>query len=187
MNYDDWVKLAHRADQSNWNVESEHYYLQLGVGPGREIARNKRLKNFVSSDFNFFSTTTNNFFITDVSANKGIQCRFGMKNVIAEAHYDGGKNMVAMAKGAKRYILTPPTECKKLEIIVPRAHPSFRHSSVDWSDNAATLKAGFDKAQAIDTILHAGEVSCARGPTTRRLNHAFSTRSSTSPPTGFIL
>lgn len=41
---------------------------------------------------------TNNFFITDVKANKGIQCRFGMRGIIAEAHYDSGRNMIAMLK-----------------------------------------------------------------------------------------
>ena len=42
---------------------------------------------------------------------------FGMKGVIAEAHYDGGRNMVAMLKGAKRYILSPPKDCERLSII----------------------------------------------------------------------
>ena len=41
--------------------------------------------------------------MSNIKLNKGIQCRFGMRGVIAEAHYDGGRNMVAMLKGAKRY------------------------------------------------------------------------------------
>jgi hypothetical protein len=48
----------------------------------------------VSSDLGVFSTVRENFFVTNVAGNKGIQCRFGMKGVIAEAHYDGGRNMV---------------------------------------------------------------------------------------------
>lgn len=52
------------------------------------------LGQFISSDLKPFSTVKDNFFVTNVMANKGIQCRFGMKGVIAEAHYDGGRNMV---------------------------------------------------------------------------------------------
>jgi hypothetical protein len=37
-----------------------------------------RGRTFVSRDLPVFSTKTNNFFITDVDANKGIQCRFGI-------------------------------------------------------------------------------------------------------------
>ena len=65
---------------------------------------------------------------------KGIQCRFGMRGIISEAHYDQGRNMVAMIKGAKRYILTPPASCTQLGIITDKRHPSFRHSQIDWSD-----------------------------------------------------
>jgi len=65
-----------------------------GVEAGRIVAKRSSLSQFISSDLAIFSTTTPNFFVTNVDANKGIQCRFGMKGVIAEAHYDGGRNMV---------------------------------------------------------------------------------------------
>ena len=72
----------------------KHYYLMTGVQAGRTVHRNKALSQFISKDLPIFSTVENNFFVTRVDANKGIQCRFGMKGVIAEAHYDGGRNMV---------------------------------------------------------------------------------------------
>lgn len=77
--------------------------------------------------------------------------------VIAEAHYDAGRNMVAMLKGAKRYILAPPKECERLAIIKDRGHPSYRHSEVDWSD-PKFVKNNFAGIDAIDTILRKGEV-----------------------------
>ena len=49
-----------------------------------------------------------------------------MKGVIAEAHYDNGRNMVAMVKGAKRYIISPPRDCERLNIIKEQWHPSYR-------------------------------------------------------------
>ena len=90
--------------------------------------------------------------------NTGIQCRFGMKGVIAEAHNDGGRNMVAMLKGAKRYILAPPHACPSLSIVKEKAHPEYRHSLIDWSDPREALQEGFGQVDAIDTILHEGEV-----------------------------
>ena len=65
---------------------------------------------------------------------KGINCRFGMKGIVQTAHYDGHRNMIAMVKGRKRYIVLPPLSCSNLELF-PRGHPSARHASFDWADH----------------------------------------------------
>lgn len=68
-----------------------------------------------------------------------------------------------MLKGAKRYILAAPSECKGLSIIKEKAHPSYRHSMADWSDVAEESKReGFTNVKGIDTILHEGEVGKGR-------------------------
>jgi len=66
--------------------------------------------------------------------------------------------MVAMLKGNKRYIIAPPSACESLGIITDPDHPSYRHSVIDWSDIAQATSRGFDKVQAIDTIVRKGEV-----------------------------
>jgi ribosomal protein L16 Arg81 hydroxylase len=81
-----------------------------------------------------------------------------MRGAIAEAHFDTGKNMIAMIKGSKRYILNPPRSCKKLSIISDSRHPSYRHSVIDWSDRQQAVSYGFGDIEAIDTILREGEV-----------------------------
>mmetsp|Transcript_18360 Transcript_18360/g.17679 ORF Transcript_18360/g.17679 Transcript_18360/m.17679 type:complete len:130 (+) Transcript_18360:167-556(+) len=81
-----------------------------------------------------------------------------MRGIIAEAHYDSGRNMVAMLGGAKRYILNPPKECKKLGLITDQKHPSYRHSIIDWSDISQATSRGFAAVDAIDTIVQKGEV-----------------------------
>ena len=60
--------------------------------------------------------------------------------------------------GAKRYILTPPQSCDQVELIPDPDHPSYRHSQVDWSNITDAKKHNFDKVDAIDTIVRAGEV-----------------------------
>jgi oxalate decarboxylase/phosphoglucose isomerase-like protein (cupin superfamily) len=152
MTFEEWITLANHADQHKLNNESSHYYYMIGSRAG-DIS-----KSFVARDLNLFSTESPNFFITNPKANKGIQCRFAMRGIISECHYDSGKNMIAMMHGAKRYILTPPHTCKYLGIISDKHHPSFRHSVIDWSDVHQAQAHHFDQVDAIDTIVQEGEV-----------------------------
>jgi hypothetical protein len=152
MTYLEYLNIATAAEKNKLSNLSEHYYFTTGSQKG------DRTHSFIGRDLTLFSTSKNNFFITDVTQNKGIQCRFGMRGVIAEAHYDSGKNMIAMLKGTKRYILAPPEECKNLGIISDTKHPSFRHSVLDWSDTLQAESHGFGKVNAIDTIVRTGEV-----------------------------
>jgi hypothetical protein len=152
MNFQDWLALAKEADRTKKTNNSEHYYFMMGADA------HEHGRTFISRDIPMFSTSKNNFFITNVDANKGIQCRFGMRGVIAESHYDSGKNMVAMVKGYKRYILTPPRACDHLAIIPDPKHPSYRHSTIDWSDLNQAKANKFDEVDAIETVLHHGEI-----------------------------
>jgi hypothetical protein len=47
-----------------------------------------------------------------VCGGQGVHCRFGMSGIIAEAHFDGGRNMVALVQGKRRYILLAPDQCR---------------------------------------------------------------------------
>ena len=49
-----------------------------------------------------FFSKKQSFFIVDPKGFRGINCRFGMKGVIAAAHFDVGRNFVAMLRGRKR-------------------------------------------------------------------------------------
>lgn len=152
MSFDTWLEKAKAADLEKMTNSTPHYYFMSSAPP------HDHERTFISRDLKLFSTEKNNFFITNVPANKGIQCRFGMRGVISESHYDSGRNMVAMLKGEKRYILNPPWTCKQLSIIADRKHPSYRHSVIDWSDLGQALSRGFTKVDAIDTVVRTGEV-----------------------------
>lgn len=152
ISYKEWLQKAKEADAQKLGNSSEHLYFIAGADP------HDNGRSFISRDLPLFSTQENNFFITKVNRNKGIQCRFGMRGVIAEAHYDSGRNMVAMLHGAKRYIITPPWTCDRLGIIADTRHPSYRHSVIDWSDPVQAEHAGFAHVDAIDTVVHNGEV-----------------------------
>lgn len=152
MSFDQWLEIAKKADREKLSSEVEHYYFHKSerIGAPRST--------FVGRDLDIFTPTKENFFVTNLHLNKGIQCRFGMRGIIAETHYDSGKNMVAMLRGSKRYILTPPHTCKYLGIISDVRHPSFRHSVIDWSNINQGKAHHFDKVDAIDTIVREGEI-----------------------------
>eukprot|EP00903_Cladosiphon_okamuranus_P006282 g6164.t1 len=155
MPFREWRQWTREADANKIGPEDVHYYFTTGVG-----ARSKTppaTGEFVADDLSIFSTATDNFFIPDVSHQKGIQCRFGARGIIAESHFDHGKNFVLMLRGRKRYLLNPPRACSSLGIISEKAHPSFRHSDVDWSDEADWPE-GFADAPALETVLEAGEL-----------------------------
>jgi hypothetical protein len=152
MSFDDWLLLARDADLNKLGNASQHFYFMGGADA------HERGRTFISRDLPMFSTEKSNYWIPSPTANKGIQCRFGMRGVIAECHYDSGKNFVAMLRGRKRYLITPPWTCDKLGIIADTRHPSYRHSVIDWSDLAQARQHQFNSVQAFDTVVRAGEL-----------------------------
>lgn len=154
MPFDDWLKVAEHADKNKLSKDEKHYYFRKNERGGR----NNKKTTFIGKDLSIFSGTKDSFFVSDVSKNKGIQCRFGMRGIIAASHFDSGRNMVAMLRGNKRYILNPPESCPNLGIITDVKHPSYRHSIIDWTDIHQAKSSKFESVKAIDTIVRSGEV-----------------------------
>jgi hypothetical protein len=152
MPFNSFLDYVIDVDNSNQNNISEYLYFY------NDYQRSDRKKTFMARDLSFLCPNRKNFFVTNLYANQGVECRFGMRGIIAEAHYDTGRNMVAMVRGNKRYILTPPEACEKLGIIKDIENPSYRQSGVDWSNLKETEAKDFDKIPAIDTVVREGEV-----------------------------
>jgi len=167
-----WAKHARYADQVGLNASEPHYYWQSGV-PASERVQDRHKWSFVSRDLPSFSDPKPNLFSFSPREQKGIQCRFGERGVVAATHYDSGRNMVGMITGAKRYILAPPKSCSKLAIVKTRGHPIFRHSLLNFEhisllndtdivkDMSVQEREWLERAydsQAIDTVLKSGEV-----------------------------
>ena len=89
---------------------------------------------------------------------RGVNCRFWMKGVIAAAHFDSRRNYIAMIRGRKRYLLSPPSQCNQMHLF-PKGHPSARHSTVLWSNITEVSK--YDdlyNAPATEVVLSMGEM-----------------------------
>jgi Cupin-like domain len=169
--YQTWAQHAVYADAVSLPASQPHFYWQAGVPPEeRHLDRSKWC--FISRDLPSLSSAQENFFVFHVQEQKGIQCRFGERGVVAATHFDGGRNMVAMLKGAKRYILSPPNQCSKLGIFTEKRSPIYRHSLLNFGHishlrNASITgmsqeeRAWLERAassQALETVLKQGEV-----------------------------
>ena len=100
--------------------------------------------------------------MVDSTQQRGINCRFGMRGSIAEAHFDPTRNWIVLLAGRRRYVLAHPDQCRHLELY-PRAHPSGRHSAVNWStvavkNNSSESYAGpFKNAMVNEVVLQGGD------------------------------
>jgi hypothetical protein len=126
-----------------------HRYLASGAGCG---------DGFLARDLDGFSGQRPSLFVHDVARHRGPHCRFAQPGTVTEAHFDAGRNFVAMLRGAKRYVLLPPSEAALL-YLRPKGHPEGRHSAADWSAPSVfadrPLMAG---AVALEHVLRRGEV-----------------------------
>lgn len=173
LSFEKWSKHARYADAVGLEPNEQHYYWQSGVPPD-ERKEPKHTWTMISRDLPSFSDRFPNFFSFNPDEQKGIQCRFGERGVTAATHYDGGRNMVGMITGAKRYILSPPKECSKLGVVTKKKHPVYRHSllnfghinALDNTDDEISDMPSLERewlniaknATSIDTVLKAGEV-----------------------------
>mmetsp|Transcript_385 Transcript_385/g.546 ORF Transcript_385/g.546 Transcript_385/m.546 type:complete len:216 (+) Transcript_385:832-1479(+) len=97
------------------------------------LLRHQMMLNSVGYFVNLaFFQPRSSIFIKEPKGQRGIHCRFGMPGVIAEAHWDGSRNMIAQFYGRRRYILVDPEDSCDMYLL-HRTHPSGRHSQVDWS------------------------------------------------------
>jgi Cupin-like domain len=172
-----WSKHAKYADAISLEAEKPHFYWQAGVDRTERYEPMSKW-TFISKDLPSFSSTVENFFLFHPESQKGIQCRFGERGVVAATHYDAGRNMIAMVTGAKRYILSPPNQCSKLGIFKERTSPIARHSLLNFghirylddesgkgngskiSDMSEEEKAWLELAassHAVETVLKKGE------------------------------
>lgn len=99
-----------------------------------------------------------------------IICRFGERGIVGALHWDPIRNMLAVLSGARRIILSPPSECSKYGISpmenspIPRHSPNnfakrdFLDTSSTISDEERELLARADEGMVVETVLKAGQV-----------------------------
>mmetsp|Transcript_20564 Transcript_20564/g.20683 ORF Transcript_20564/g.20683 Transcript_20564/m.20683 type:complete len:836 (+) Transcript_20564:269-2776(+) len=149
--FDEFLETA-IAGQNQTLEEREHLYFRVtAMSPGRNEPN-----SWVFDELPFFQPKES-LFIVDPEEQRGVHCRFGMKAVIAEPHYDGSRNSVAMLGGLRRWVMTHPDQCGNMYLL-PKRHPSGRHSEVDWSAPDLERFPDFPKVRANEVILKPGDI-----------------------------
>lgn len=152
LSYSEWLSRAKQMENSSDKdqVNQDHWYFRINGAFGAHGQAN----DFLYDELPFFQPDEPSFFMVDHDQGKGINCRFGMKGVIAEAHFDSTRNFVMLLGGRRRYILAHPDQCTNMELY-PLDHPSSRNSRVDWSNPPNT--GPFSRAMVNEVVLQAGD------------------------------
>ena len=158
ITYSDWLEHANVTDDSQLGPDMPHWYFRLiGCGEtGPEGTCDAGSSEYLFDELPFFQPKPS-LYMVDYAQQKGIHCRFGMKGVIAENHFDGSRNAIVVLGGERRYILSHPDQCKFLSLL-PKGHPSARHSAVDWSNPDLVQFPEFQLAKGNEVVLQAGDV-----------------------------
>jgi hypothetical protein len=168
MTYRDWLQHANvTADDPLSGPDHGHWYFRLtaqGVvddkknsNQGHSLQDKHESSEYLYDELPFFQPNEQSLYLVEPDTHWGINCRFGMKGVIAENHFDGSRNTVAVLGGRRRYILAHPSECDAMALY-PMGHPSARHSAVDWSNPDLTEFPKFAQVQANEVVLQPGQV-----------------------------
>jgi hypothetical protein len=145
MKFQQWLQLAIEG-QNKTLAERTHRYFRVSSDMEND---------WLSNELPFFKPKKN-LFLVNPNEQHGIHCRFGMRSVIAEAHFDGSRNAVVEIGGLRRWILAHPDQCKSMHML-PESHPSGRHSAVDWSKPDLKAYPNFSKVVGNEVILQPGD------------------------------
>jgi len=157
LTFREWLNHANVTDDY-LGPDMPHWYFRLiGCGSmGNDGSCDRGSSEYLYDELPYFQPKPN-LYIREPKEQKGIHCRFGMKGVIAENHFDGSRNAIIVLGGSRRYILSHPNECENLALF-PKGHPSARHSAVDWSDPDLQEYPEFEQAAANEVVMQPGQV-----------------------------
>jgi hypothetical protein len=143
--FEDWLELAVKGQNKSLDIRKHEYFRVSSDGKN----------HFLFKELPFFQPKKS-LFLVEPKDQKGIHCRFGMRSIIAEAHFDGSRNSVVMLGGLRRWILANPNQCGNMHMLPPK-HPSGRHSEVDWSKPDIEKFPNFAKIMGNEVILAPGD------------------------------
>ncbi|KAH8053939.1 tRNA-Phe hydroxylase [Aureococcus anophagefferens] len=127
LSWDDWLGKVEAAKNKSILEPDSRFYFRFSATSASDAG-----SGWLFKELTFFQPKPNIFF-KEPKQQRGIHCRFGMTGVIAEAHWDGSRNMVGQFYGRRRYVLVDPDDSCDMYLLA-KNHPSGRHSEVDWSN-----------------------------------------------------
>lgn len=127
LTWDEWLRKVREGSGKPVDAPDTRFYFRVSATSPSDAQA-----GWLFKELKFFQPQKSNIFLKEPRGQRGIHCRFGMEGVIAEAHWDGSRNMIAQFYGNRRYILVDPEDSCDMYLLA-KNHPSGRHSEVDWS------------------------------------------------------
>ena len=148
-------------EDSEESKRNKYYYFRLNANPQQLNNDPTSIDNFIYDELPFLDPRhpdKSEFYCVDPTHHRGINCRFGMRGVIAANHFDMSRNTIVVLGGERRYILADPTQCERMGLYPP-GHPSIRHSSFDWTNVSEwENRVEFQDSLVQEVVLHEGDV-----------------------------
>ncbi len=154
MTFDQWLNKAETFKRAT--PADPHWYFRVSACSKGSSGCPPPNFSRMFDELPFFQPK-DSLFMVDPSKQRGIHCRFGMSGVIAENHFDGSRNMIALLGGERRYVLGHPNQCNTMALL-PKDHPSGRHSAVDWSNPDLSEFPNFKDTNVNEVVLQPGDV-----------------------------
>lgn len=101
MTFRDWVRRANVTD-AMLGPNMPHWYFHIGgCREGRKCAPEP--SDYIFDELPFYQPKANSLYVKDSNWQRGIFCRFGMKGVIVENHFDGRSLSILYARIQKTH------------------------------------------------------------------------------------
>jgi hypothetical protein len=152
--FEDFVETAVKGQ--NQTLEGRNYKYFRVTSEGNNNDQNY----WIQKELPFFGSNKESLIIKEPNEKRGIHCRFGMRAVTAETHYDGSRNSIVQLGGMRRWIMFHPNQCSNLYLL-PEGHPSARHTQIDLSGNIQENLKKFPKMASLvahEVILQPGDM-----------------------------
>lgn len=152
--YTKWLKRAQSVMEAPTQEAGDPWYFRLSVMLQGDTS-------YLYEELPFFDPSKGkSFTMVDPDHHRGINCRFGMKGIVSQSHYDAQNNFIVLLGGQRRYILAHPDQCSNMELN-PKGHSNARHSRIDWSRAHELLdktSQPITKAKVNEVVLQAGDL-----------------------------
>jgi len=105
MTYRDWLKKANVTDDMCTPDQPHWYYRLIGCGlTGNKGECDRGASEYLYDEMPFFQPTPGGLYLREAEKQKGIHCRFGQKGIVADNHFDAGRNTIVVLGGSRRYV-----------------------------------------------------------------------------------
>lgn len=103
MSYANWLAHANVTSAKSTPDKPHWYYRLIGCGlTGPDGSCDQGSSEYLYDEMPYFQPTPGGLYLRDAEQQKGIHCRFGQEGIVADNHFDAGRNTIVVLGGSRR-------------------------------------------------------------------------------------